>query len=98
MNYSSLRKTLARDLRECVRAGLPAWAKGHVEERAEYAAHWWQISRDRSKPGDLRRDSYVKAVRVQLGMLELLSAYRFGDDGAKARVARPSGIGGAVKG
>lgn len=98
MNYSSLRKTLARDLRECVRAGLPEWAKGHVEERAQHAAHWWQISRDRSKPGDHRRDSYVKAVRVQLGMLELLSAYRLGDDSAKARVARLRGIGRAAKG
>jgi hypothetical protein len=71
---------------------------GRVEERVEYAAHWWQISRDRSKPGDHRRDSYVKAVRVQLGMLGLLSAYRVSDDGAKARVARPRGIGRVVKG
>lgn len=98
MNYSSLRKTLARDLRQCVRLGLPGWARGYVEERTEYAAHHWQISRDRSRPGDHRRESYIKAVRVQLGMLELLSAYRLGDDGATARLMRARGIRRAVKG
>lgn len=75
MNYSSMRKTLARDLRECTRRGLPAWARAHVEERVEYAAHWWRLSKDRAKPGDFRRDSYVKAVRVQFGMQELMQAY-----------------------
>lgn len=75
MNYSSMRKTLARDLRECMRRGMPAWARSHVEERVEYAAHWWRLSMDRSKASDFRRDSYVKAVRVQFGMRELMQAY-----------------------
>ncbi|QPS78609.1 hypothetical protein I6G47_16380 [Delftia lacustris] len=98
MNYSSMRKTLARDLRECTRCGLPAWARAHVEERVEYAAHWWRLSRDRTKASDLRRDGYMKAVRVQLSMLELLSAFRIGDDGAQARLKRTRGILGAAKG
>ncbi|MFG0787932.1 hypothetical protein [Delftia tsuruhatensis] len=98
MNYSSMRKTLARDLRDCTRRGLPAWARAYVEERVEYAAYWWRLSRDRGKASDLRRDDYMKAVRVQLGMLELLSAYRLSDDGAKARLTRPRGIRRATKG
>ena len=80
MNYSSLRKTLARDLRAGVRAGLPSWAKGHVEERIEYAAHWWRISRDRAHASDFRHESYMRAVRLQLCLLQLLSAYRCGDE------------------
>lgn len=96
MNYSSLRKTLARDLRAGVRAGLPLWAKGHVEERIEYAAHWWRISRDRSRTRDFRDESYMRAVRLQLGLLQLLSAYRFSNDGSKAVLTRPKGIDTAV--
>lgn len=96
MNYSSLRKTLARDLRAGVKAGLPSWAKGHVEERTEYAAHWWRISRDRSRARDFRHESYMRAVRLQLGLLELLSAYRLSNDGAKAVLTRPRGIDAAV--
>ncbi|WP_428141452.1 hypothetical protein [Delftia acidovorans] len=98
MNYSSMRKTLARDLRECTRRGLPGWARAYVEERVEYAAHWWRLSRDRAKCSDLRRDGYMKAVRVQLSMLELLSAFRVGDDGAQARLTRTRGILRAARG
>ena len=40
----------------------------------------------------------MKAVRVQLSMLELLSAFRVGDDGAQARLTRTRGILRAAKG
>lgn len=76
MNYSSMRKTLARDLRECVRLGLPEWVKGYVDELVVRAARRWRTSRDSGQSRDIKQHSYEKAVRMQDEALSLLNAYR----------------------
>lgn len=85
MNYSSLRKTLARDLRECVRLGLPEWVKCYVDELVVRAARRWQTSRGSGQPRDIKQHSYEKAVRMQDEALSLLNAYRQSLDQAGRR-------------
>lgn len=75
MNYSWMRRRVARDLGRCVKLGLPGWAKGFAEELVEGAARRWQASRDSSQPRDLRQRSYERAVRMQDQALDLLGAY-----------------------
>lgn len=75
MNYSTNRKDAARLLKKCATLGLPAWAQAHVEHEMRYAAHWWQISRDKSKDKALRAHGYEKAVRVLSFVIDMLGAY-----------------------
>lgn len=88
MNYSSLRKTLARDLRQCVRLGLPEWAKSYVDELVVRAERRWQTSQDKSQPRDIKQHCYERAVRMQDEALSLLSAYRISVRPEPERVGR----------
>lgn len=75
MNYSTSRKDAVRLLKKCAALGLPAWAQSHVEEQMQYAAHWWRLSRDKSKDKALRAHGYEKAVRVLCFVIDMLGAY-----------------------